>query len=305
MKQIIIIPGSCADQSNWFDQIVHFESQAYNVKFIDLDARYTSSFTQCAINLFENCKFAFNAVDDDSQRVIYCHSMGAMLILKILLESKFYKNQNQAVYEKIRKSKIVFLQMPLSVNKVILHLIEFLRFPLYPVFFLYHWIFFRPIAFILIALKSLVFRLKTSFQANWFFNPIDFLLNNFLMTNSFWGTQAQEFFNIATYYRQYRQLITGLFSDSSLTKFQKEMNKISDDKLTELDLSNASNYFLTAGDPDWFCSEKLTENLAERMRANYLKMPFNLHNPHHMFWYQDRVNALVEDVIPNQYQESF
>ncbi len=293
MKQIVIIPGSCADQSNWFDQIVYFESLGYNVKFLDLEAVRAKSFTQCAMNLFDNCKYAFNAVDNDATRVIYCHSMGAMLLLKILLEPKFYQNQNAELYDKIRRSKIVFLQMPLSVNKFLLYLVEFLRFPLYPLFFFYHWIFFRPVAFILLTLKSLLFRFKTAFDPSFITDVFDFMLNNFLMSNSFWGTKAGEFFNVVNYYRQYRDFISGLFVDGSLTRFQKEMNKIADDKLSDLDKSNAANYFFTAGDPDWFCSEKLTQNFAQRLGAQYLLLPFNLHNPHHVFWYQNRVNEIA------------
>ena len=101
-KNLIIIPGSCSDRLNWFDQIHYYEKQGWQVGFLDLNAAKYPSIKECA----DAIELALeNLINEET--VIMSHSMGAMLMFKVLVESK-----NQRLQNLLKKTKTFFVQMP-------------------------------------------------------------------------------------------------------------------------------------------------------------------------------------------------
>jgi len=273
-KKLIIIPGSCSHISNWFDQIEFAKDQGFTVIFLQLDADRFSNFSDCADNLFHKIGLHVNS---DQETVILAHSMGSMLLLKILSGFHHYTAKDHYTYEKIISSRLIFLQMPINLHKKIYLALNVFKFFAYP-FQLLNAFFLKEIfAWLLLLPKKLILflrKFKKLDPAKKLFDVLDSIINQGLILNGVFGTKPWEFFNLVRYYWQF-----GIFTAQGFD--------------IEFDRNKAKNYFFTYGDPDYFCEEGSTHKLAEFIGANLVHMPLSMHNPQHMFWCRDKVNGLI------------
>ncbi len=104
MPKLIIIPGAGSSQLNWLDQLIYFEEKQWQKHFLHYQSEEHLSFHDCAnalsINLTEILKADFSIKEDCIQQpsnnnsqielnknILIAHSMGAMLLLKILTDN--------------------------------------------------------------------------------------------------------------------------------------------------------------------------------------------------------------------------
>jgi pimeloyl-ACP methyl ester carboxylesterase len=325
-KQLIIIPGSCSAQSNWFDQIDFFESAGYEVRFLALDAHKYKTLIECSTALFLKLKYAlqtrvepdadditeegniesmFEDIDDigrpRSETVILAHSMGAMLLLKILSESKYYRNENLETFTKLEQSKLMFIQVPLHVNRPLLPVLNAVQYLLYPFFFFYHLTTFNFVEKMLLATKRFLRIILKPFRDNALkyiavpiFNCLDLLLNIMLMNNAFLGSKPQEFANLINYYKQWDEFsLEGFFADKEEAAFSREIMKRAESTLSRFDTRATKNYHFTTGSTDIFCNAALVKNLANELGANILELDYGFHNPQHVFWTQEKLHKEI------------
>lgn len=255
-KNLIIIPGSCSDPLNWFDQINFYEKQGWQVGFLDLDAAKYKTIRDCA----EAMELALdNLVNEET--VIMSHSMGAMLMFKVLVISKNTRLQNL-----FKKVKIFFIQMPceskaLNAIKATFILIEIF-------IFLHRYL-------ILWWLEPLLYFLKSSFafgyQIAWV-KPINTFINFCSMNNSFWKASPDEFRGLINYYETWQEIF-------------ENMN---------FDLTHYQNLYFTYGEPDPVCDSDLIREIGWKFpNVNVLEMNGGFHNPQHLPWFQKRFDDLI------------
>lgn len=299
LKKIIIIAGSCSGKSNWFDQINYYKNLGYEVNFMEIDAGGAASLLDASSNLFLKLKYKLK-----EPAVIVSHSMGAMLLLKILSEPKFYVNENQELYQNIIRSRLIFLQVPLHVNALILGILDIVKYLIAPILFLYSLIVFPVIDFILVIFKyllaiidKLVSGLFLKYPSWILLKPLNLLFNFFLVVNTFWGTKPKEFFNVIKFYRQWRDFaLDGFFANEQVgNAFDKAMMGAVKNTMFKFDRSNARNYFFTHGFTDVFCDPGLIQRFAKQLGANLLALNYGFHSPQHCFWHQEAINNLVLD----------
>ncbi len=324
-KQLIIIPGSCSAKSNWFDQIHFFESIGYEVKFLNLDAHKHRTLIECSSDLFLKLKYALQpriGPDDDvteieniedmfedvdtinnpkSDTVILAHSMGAMLLLKILSEPKYYRNENPETFAKLEQAKLVFIQVPLNVNRSLLPVLNALQYLVYPFFFVYHHTIFGLIEGMLLTIKKLFKSIANKLRRISFlkyitpvFNVLDLLLNIMLMNNAFLGSKPNEFANLINYYKQWDEFsLEGFFADKNEAMFSRAMMKRAESTLNHFNIQATKNYHFTTGHPDPFCNSILVKQFATELGANVLDLGYGFHNPQHVFWNQDKLHQHI------------
>ncbi|MDD9898069.1 MAG: hypothetical protein OXU45_03615 [Candidatus Melainabacteria bacterium] len=298
-KQLIILEGSCSGKTNWFDQINHYRNEGYEVQFMEVGARNSSSLLEAASNMFNRLK---HCLRDDA--VILCHSMGAMFILKILSEPKFFASENPELYARIVNSRIIFLQVPLHVNELLLASLDTMKILFYPIFFVYNLVIFPVFDFVLMLVKyavaimeKLVGRVPGLKYLGWLiFNPLNLLLNLSLVTNTFWGTKPSEFMNVTKFYKQWRDFsLDGFFAaEATGSKFDQAMIGASENTMDKFDRSNVDNYVFTTCVTDWFCEPGLTKEFAQRLGAQVKELNFGFHSPQHCFWHQAALRELIE-----------
>lgn len=257
-KNLIIIPGSCSDRLNWFDQINFYEKQGWQVGFLDLNAAKYETIEDCAVAM----EFALdNLVNEET--VIMAHSMGSMLMFKVLVNSK-----NERLQSLFKKIKIFFIQMPceskaLNVIKVFFKLIELIIF-LHWV--LVHW-WLEPLLYFLKR------RLAFGYQNN-LIKPINTFINFCSMNNSFWKAGSAEFRGLINYYETWQEIFENL----------------------DFDLSSYKNLYFTYGEPDPVCDSDLIKEIGLKFsNVNTLDMTYGFHNPHHFFWFQKKFDDLILD----------
>lgn len=301
-KRLIIIPGSCSNESNWFDQIHHFEELGYEVNFLDLEAYKSKTLVESAINLFNRLKtiLAKKSSDDiedlfeniDDQVVIMAHSMGAMLLLKILSEPKFYRGEDEQTYNTISRAKIIFIQVPLKVNRKLLDLLGFFKFWFYPLLFIYRLTIHGILDRVLIFLK----KLSKKNISHPIFKASALPLNLALMHNSLWGAKIDEFGNLINYYKHWDDFsLESFFADAGENNFAKAMMNSSESAISRFDLNASLNYYFTVGDPDIFCDSGLIRDFANKLGAQVLELDPGFHSPQHMPWCQDKLHGIIHN----------
>lgn len=225
----------------------------------------------CADRLLDRLELIYK--DDTTEKVIYAHSMGAMLLIKIFLHRHDFSSFDQALLEKVFKSKIIFIQAPLRTRRFPYYLYTKCR-PLYlAVMFCYRsWVFPWMETF-LISLKQKIFKSKARVYNIAIF---DLFLNLLLMANSALGTTREEFYNLIEYYHEWNDF--------------NFIDHITD----EIKETDYSNFYFTYGQPDMFEDKKQLEFFAAILGAQLVHMPWGFHSPQHLFWWQDKLNALAE-----------
>lgn len=293
-KRLIIIPGSCSHKSNWFDQLGYFRALGYQLSFLDLHADKYRTFAACADRLFQSLAKVMNA---NEQPVIVAHSMGAMLLLKVLSESKYYRSINQDLYERIRLSKIIFLQMPLNMHNKIYFVLNLVKYWIAPLQLVHSLLFRDLLAWLIVQPKKILLMLRRFRAIEPLAKILDFVLNQLLILNAFVGTRPWEFFNLVRYYRQFGEFTTqGFFASEAINDFQRAMDRIPRNKFDDFDKTNCTNYYFSYGDPDYFCEVEATHKFANFLGSKLVYMPFSMHNPQHMFWCQDKLHELIAEL---------
>jgi predicted alpha/beta hydrolase family esterase len=266
---------------------------------MEVGARNSSSLLEAASNMFNRLK---HCLRDDA--VILCHSMGAMFILKILSEPQYFRSENPELYARIVNSRIIFLQVPLHVNELLLTSMGLFQFLFYPVFFVYNLLIFPVVDFVLMLIKylvaiaeKLVLRVPgLKYLLAWIFKPVNLLLNLCLVTNTFWGTKPSEFMNVVKFYKQWRDFsLDGFFAaDLAGSSFDRAVIGATENTMAKFDRSNVGNYVFTTCVTDWFCEPRLTQDFARRLGAEVKELNFGFHSPQHCFWHQPAIEVLVE-----------
>ena len=255
-KNLIIIPGSCSDRLNWFDQIHHYEKLGWQVGYLDLNAAKYPTIKECAAAIELALE---NLINEDT--VIMSHSMGAMLMFKVLVSSK-----NERLQKLLRKTKIFFIQMPceskalnaIKANFKIIEIIIFLH-----KYLILWWI--EPLLFFFKKIFAFAYR-----------NPlgmlINFVLNFCVMNTSFWKASKEEFLGLITYYETWQEIFENM----------------------DFDLSSYERLYFTYGEPDPVCDSNLIQEIGLKFsNVKTLNMNGGFHNPHHLFWFQGRFDKLI------------
>jgi hypothetical protein len=261
LKHIIIIPGTCAHSSNWFDQIYEYESLGHKVDFLDLNTYKYKTFIECVSAIFDDISSVLRVPNNEvdflsSDEIVFIgHSMGAMILLKILSEKNFFSKRNPLIYDAIRRSKIIFVQVPLKASSLNLGVLSTLKYLAYPFFLLHRYLIFPWLIHCLLFCKILE---KKVFASIPFFREfVNFCLNVMLMHNSFWGTKIKEFAHSNLYYKHWDAFsLAGLNSPKKLSEFDRAMMGYEKNTQDNLSSEFTQNYFFTYGDPVFFCESK-------------------------------------------------
>ena len=298
MKRIIIIPGTCAHWSNWFDQISEYESLGYRVDFLDLDAGKYNTFIECTAAMFDRLAGLLQSGKNEveflchDEITIIGHSMGAMMMLKILSEQKFFKNRNALAYDQLSKLKLIFVQIPLKVNMHNARFLSALKYFAYPFFIFHRYLVFPWMTPILLFFK--IIEKKVFSHIPVLKQLINLSLNIAMMHNSFWGTQIKEFTHANEYYKHWDAFSLGGFTAATeISEFERATYGYAESTKGNFNPEFTKNYFFTYGDPDFFCDSRLTITFAQFIGANAVEFSPNNYLPHHMFWCQKRFNEMV------------
>jgi pimeloyl-ACP methyl ester carboxylesterase len=298
LKHIIIIPGTCAHSSNWFDQIYEYERLGHRVDYLDLNTYKYKTFIECVSAMFDDLSSVLRVPNNEveflssDEIVLIGHSMGAMILLKILLEKKFFSKRNPLIYDAIRCSKIIFVQVPLKKRRFVIGILSSLKLLAYPCFLFHRYLIFPWLIHCLLFCKILEKKVFSSIPVLREF--VNFCLNVMLMHNSFWGNKIKEFAHSNLYYKNWDAFcLAGLNYPKNISEFDRAMMGYEKNSHDNLSYEFTKNYFFTYGDPDFFCGSKETIEFAEAIKANYIEFAFNNHLPHHLFWHQKRFNELV------------
>jgi len=305
LKHIIIIPGTCAHSSNWFDQIHEYEKLGHRVDFLDLNTYKHKTFIECVSAMFDDLSAVLrvpnNEVDfiSSDEIVLIGHSMGAMILLKILSERNFFTKRSALIYDAISRSKIIFVQVPLKVSKLNHGVLSILKYAAYPLFVLHRHLIFPWVLPCLLFFKVLEKKVFSKIIIVREF--VNFSLNVMLMHNSFWGTRIKEFTNSNLYYKHWDAFsLAGLNSPKNISQVDRAMMGYEKSSQSNFNSDLTRNYFFTYGDPDFFCESQATIDFAKSIGANLTELSPNNHLPHHMFWNQKKFNELVlKDPLEN------
>ena len=299
MKRIIIIPGTCAHWSNWFDQINEYESLGYRVDFLELDTYKYNTFIECTSAMFDRIASLVqvpgnNEVEFPSNEevTIIGHSMGAMMMLKILSEQKYFKNRNALAYDQMCKSKLVFVQVPLKVNSRNVAVLSTLKYLVYPIFLFHRYLIFPWITPLILLFKVIEKRVFAHIPV--LRELMNFSLNIALMHNAFWGTRIKEFSNSNKYYRHWDAFsLEGFNAPRDVSEFERATHGHAKNTHGNFNPERTKNYFFTYGEPDFFCASKQTLAFAQAIGAQAVEFTPNNHLPHHMFWNQKKFNQMI------------
>lgn len=266
MKEIIIIPGACSSESNWFDQIEYFNSHGYKVYFLDLLACDCKDMKTCAEQLLIRLEKIF--VESKEAKFIYAHSMGGMLLLKVLFQPELFPNFSKEFLHKLFSSQIVFIQPPLQMRTLPYFMyVQGRPLILTFVFIHRHLVYFWFNA-LLVRLKKNIAPVK---RHSIILVILDLFLNLGLMFNSCAGTRVEEFYNLIEYYKEWKNF-----------DFEKCISE-------EIQHTNFKNFYFTCGSPDSFENRTKLEKLVKILGARIFKMPLGFHSPQHFFWWQTKL----------------
>ena len=125
MPKLIIIPGAGSSELNWLDQLIYFEEKQWQKHFLHYQAEEHLNFQDCAnalsINLTEILKAGFSIKEDSI--ILIAHSMGAMLLLKILTDNSSPEKFSQ-IKSLLKNTNIFLIQPPARTN---IKLLKFLK----------------------------------------------------------------------------------------------------------------------------------------------------------------------------------
>jgi predicted alpha/beta hydrolase family esterase len=283
MPKLIIIPGAGSSELNWLDQLIYFEEKQWQKHFLHYQAEEHFNFHDCAdalaINLTEILKAGFSIKEDSI--ILIAHSMGAMLLLKILTDNS---NSEKLLEIKLllKNTNIFLIQPPARTNTKLLKFLKTSQ-GLISTIMKLHQPLKEPV-----AEGSKIGDRKFLVDLMWILAA---------MHISAWGTHPQVFKNLINYYEEWENY-------SPLTMFANNDRSVhedhEDDENAEIGVSlHAHNELLsrftelhdfniniTVSNSDIFCDKNDSLKLAELLNAKVKEFDWTFHNPMHFPWSQ-------------------
>jgi hypothetical protein len=312
MPKLIIIPGAGSSELNWLDQLIYFEEKQWQKHFLHYQSEEHLSFHDCAnalsINLTEILKAGFSIKEDSI--ILIAHSMGAMLLLKILTDNSSPEKLLE-IKLLLKNTNIFLIQPPARTNTKLLKFLKTSQ-GLISTIMKLHQPLKEPVAEWLreIKLKNANAELLTEgsrMGEKKFLTDLIWILA--AMHISAWGTHPQVFKNLINYYEEwenYSPLTMFANNDRSALRVHEAHE---DDENAEIGVSlHAHNELLsrfidlhdfniniTVSNSDIFCDKNDSLKLAELLNAKVKEFDWTFHNPMHFPWSQKEFhNWLLE-----------
>jgi len=285
MPKLIIIPGAGSSELNWLDQLIYFEEKQWQKHFLHYQAEEHFNFHDCAdalaINLTEILKAGFSIKEDSI--ILIAHSMGAMLLLKILTDNS---NSEKLLEIKLllKNTNIFLIQPPARTNPKLLKFLKTSQ-GLISTIMKLHQPLKEPVAEWLreIKLKNANAELLAEGSRigdRKFLTDLIWILA--AMHVSAWGTHPQVFKNLINYYEEWEN-----YSPLSVLANEEPMKYNPSDEIrspfTEL---HDFNINITVSNSDIFCDKNDSLKLAELLNARVKEFDWTFHNPMHFPWSQ-------------------
>ena len=277
-KKVLIIPGSLSYDSNWLDQIIYFQELGYDVSYMKLEAERYPNLDICSNALFIKIRDYMQeiAYEKDAQSpIILCHSMGGMLLLRILSNYEYYSNLDIETFEAILQSQKYFIQAPIKRSNLVMAMLDISKWFTMPIMFFYSRLLFGFVDKGLRAIKKASLKLNNGI--------IDLIVNFLIIQNGCFGTGVKEYWNLIEYYRSWDLL--SIFQGINLDN--KNMAALF-----------VNSHFSTA-DGDLFCNPENTHKLLKPVfevqdKENYVHHFKNgSHIPMHLFWCQKEFHSWI------------
>jgi hypothetical protein len=304
MPKLIIIPGAGSSELNWLDQLIYFEEKQWQKHFLHYQSEEHLSFHDCAdalaINLTEILKVGFSIEDciqEQSQdielnnnlktelnkNILIAHSMGAMLLLKILTDNSSPEKLLE-IKALLKNTNIFLIQPPAKTNTKLLKFLKTSQ-GLISTIMKLHQPLKEPVAEWLreIKLKNANAELlKEGSKAGDRKFLVDLMWILAAMHISAWGTHPQVFKNLMNYYEEWEN-----YSPLSVLANEEPMKYNPSDEsrslFTEL---HDFNINITVSNSDIFCDKNDSLKLAELLNAKVKEFDWTFHNPMHFPWSQ-------------------
>lgn len=335
-RNLIIIPGSCSSDTNWFDQIEYFTNHGFDVHLVnlpdispsieeaskklftkiwqartELEKNYTISnkenqpiigklnYSKSVLAGDREREEVFEPKEDKPQmtNTIICHSMGGMQLLNIISHKNIFDAMDHKTFDFITSSNIFFIQVPLHDKKITIFLCKMISILCYPIMYLWSKFLFK-------AVDQALLKLKQSRNTNLLVKLFDSigLINHLSIANSFLGTSPKQFRNLINYYIDWN--LSDLEDKEPEIKTEEKyiMKALpGDDNYLPIkdNISKLSrkHFFFSTGGPDMFCSSSRTRELVKKIEANRKDFPLSFHLPMHFPWCQDQVHKWVIESI--------
>jgi hypothetical protein len=299
MSKLIIIPGAGSSQLNWLDQLIYFEEKQWQKHFLHYQSEEHLSFHDCAnalaINLTEILKAGFSIKEDQIQQqsnnnslteinknILIAHSMGAMLLLKILTDNS---NSEKLLEIKLllKNTTIFLIQPPARTNTKLLKFLKTSQ-GLISTIMKLHQPLKEPVAEWLreIKLKNANAELLTEgsrMGGKKFLTDLIWILA--AMHISAWGTHPQVFKNLINYYEEWEN-----YNPLSVLANKESMKYPGDESRSPFTDLHDFNINITVSNSDIFCDKNDSLKLAELLNARVKEFDWTFHNPMHFPWSQ-------------------
>lgn len=272
MPKLIIIPGAGSSELNWLDQLIYFEEKQWQKHFLHYQSEKYFNFHDCAdalaINLTEILKAGFSIKEDSI--ILIAHSMGAMLLLKILTDSS---NSEKLLEIKLllKNTNIFLIQPPARTNPKLLKFLKTSQ-GLISTIMKLHQPLKEPVAEWLREIKLKNANAELLMQGakigdRKFLTDLMWILA--AMHISAWGTHPQVLKNLINYYEEWENHSPLSMDDSSVLWMPKDFN-----------------INITVSNSDIFCDKNDSLKLAELLNARVKEFDWTFHNPMHFPWSQ-------------------
>jgi predicted alpha/beta hydrolase family esterase len=285
MPKLIIIPGAGSSELNWLDQLIYFEEKQWQKHFLHYQSEKYFNFHDCAdalaINLTEILKAGFSIKEDSI--ILIAHSMGAMLLLKILTDNSSPEKLSE-VKALLKNTNIFLIQPPAKTNTKLLKFLKTSQGLLSTIMKL-HQPLKEPLAEWLreIKLKNANAELLTEGSRigdRKFLTDLIWILG--AMHISAWGTHPQVFKNLINYYAEWEN-----YSPLSVLANEEPMKYNPSDESRSLFIElHDFNINITVSNSDIFCDKNDSLKLAELLNAKVKEFDWTFHNPMHFPWSQ-------------------
>jgi predicted alpha/beta hydrolase family esterase len=294
MPKLIIIPGAGSSELNWLDQLIYFEEKQWQKHFLHYQSEEHLSFHDCAnalsVNLTEILKAGFSIKEDSI--ILIAHSMGAMLLLKILTDNSS-PEQLLEIKLLLKNTNIFLIQPPARTNTKLLKFLKTSQ-GLISTIMKLHQPLKEPLAEWLreIKLKNANTELLTEGSKigdRKFLTDLIWILG--AMHISAWGTHPQVFKNLINYYEEWEN-----YSPLSVLANEEPVKyNPSDESSSPFTELHDFNINITVSNSDIFCDKNDSLKLAELLNAKVKEFDWTFHNPMHFPWSQKEFhNWLLE-----------
>ena len=299
MSKLIIIPGAGSSELNWLDQLIYFEEKQWQKHFLHYQSEEHLSFHDCAdalaINLTEILKAGFSIKEDSI--ILIAHSMGAMLLLKILTDNSNSEKLSE-IKALLKNTNIFLIQPPAKTNPKLLKFLKTSQ-GLISTIMKLHQPLKEPVAEWLreIKLKNANAELLaegSKMRDRKFLTDLIWILA--AMHISAWGTHPQVFKNLMNYYEEwekYSPLTMSSNNDRSVICSDADGNAeigvllhAHNELLSRFTDLHDFNINITVSNSDIFCDKNDSLKLAELLNARVKEFDWTFHNPMHFPWSQ-------------------